>query len=165
MAGTLQLVTGETFEILLARIPQLLYAEYAGGVLAGLAAVLVAGVCETTLDAGIADEKSEVCPFQVERDRCVLEGAAVYEERGAGDGEQGGVLVHDAARYSDEIVLGLLAQEGEILLRVSEPEKRVERERRRGFDGRAGREPGAERHVPREGRSERRHLHPSSAQR
>src|ERR687898_2077271 len=102
VAGALELVALEPVQVLLFGVSKLPYAQSAGGVLAGLPAVLVAGIGETTLDAGVADEEGEARFFEIERDVFGLQAAAVYEESGAGVTEQRGVLVHNTGRYADE---------------------------------------------------------------
>ena len=72
--------------------------------------------------------------------------------------EQGGVLVHYPARDAQEIVLGPLAEDGQAFAVDSQPEERVEGERRSGLDGRRGGQPRAERHVAREGGLKRANL-------
>src|SRR5919112_1350641 len=160
VASALELFALEPVQVLLFGVSKLPYAQIAGGVLAGLPAVLVAGIGEATLNAGVADEEGEARFFEIERYGFGLQAAAVYEEGGSGVTEQGSVLVHNAGRYADEVVLGPLTENSEVFFREIQPEERVEGKGGCCLDRRARREPGAERHIPCKGRAERRHLRP-----
>src|SRR5918997_1183534 len=160
--GAQQLLAGEAVQIVFRGVAQLLDAQRARGALAGGSAVVVACIGEAALDARVADRKGESRPFEVKGYALCFEGSAVDEEGDAGLAEQGGVLVHDAAVHTHEVVLGPLAEHGEVLPSQPEPAEGVEGEGCRGLDRRGRGEPRPERHVPGEGRPEGPDLAPLS---
>lgn len=59
----------------------------------------------------------------------------------------GGGLVHYACGHADELVLGPLCQQSQLLERERQTEQVVQGERDRALDGSRGRKSGADRHV------------------
>ena len=81
------------------------HAQRGRGLGAGAAAFGVAAVAERVPGPGVDDQQRQAGRGRVERDRGARSVAAVEQQRLAGPALQRRDLVHDPARYPDEIVL------------------------------------------------------------
>src|SRR5215211_4886755 len=146
-----ELRSREETQVLFRGVAQFLDTEHAGRALARRPPVVVAGIGETSLDAGVADDQGQACGLEVERDALSIQRTAVDEQGRTGLTEQRGILVHYSSANPYVVVLGPLAGECEVGASDTEPEECIKGERRGGLDGCRRREPRAERHIPGEG--------------
>ena len=120
-------------------------ADGGGGVLAGGAALVVGAGGELVLDAGVDENK--FISFRLEGEVFVFQGLAVEADATALLAEDGGELVHDTALHAAVVVLGGLADLGELELVDSVLEDIIERKGIGALQRRGGRKTRAEGNV------------------
>ena len=132
-------------ELLQGRFAQRWDAEHLCGALAGPAAIGVTTARELVFHVGVDDEHRDRRVGQ--RQPHGLQGAAVQQQRLAGAARGGNELIHDPARHTGIVVLGLLTQQDLVGWIELDAQDGLEQARRGRLERGAAGKAGSDRHA------------------